>query len=103
VGRIIEFTTVPRKTGLQVRVAVLWRPNELRRYERLRSTPRLLVATMHTDTHSVGLLRGKCIVKHFCELQNREDLNEFCKKSDSFFFWQVRVESRCIRQSLAYR
>ena len=57
--------------------------------QRLRRLRRIVVATMHTDIVPLSYIRARCRVYHRERLP--EDLDDYKKSPDSFYFHQVRV------------
>ncbi|KAK7540734.1 uncharacterized protein J3D65DRAFT_616351 [Phyllosticta citribraziliensis] len=87
--RIMEFLHV--NTGEpdapapvdSLRVNWYYRPRDVLRYN---NDTRLVYGTMHSDICPIASLRGKCHIKHRSEI---DDLEEFRRTKDSFWFNQV--------------
>ena len=86
-ARIMEFRTAnpnnPRSPVVSILVNWFYRPRDISRYS---SDPRFLFASMQSDESPLNSLRGKCDIKHRVEIQ---DLEEFRRKRDSFYFMQL--------------
>ncbi|KAJ5573440.1 uncharacterized protein N7459_007867 [Penicillium hispanicum] len=83
-ARIMEF--LPSKTEEDdgtieaIRVNWYYRPRDIQRHS---PDPRLLYASMHSDTCPLSSLRGKCDIRHVSEI---DDMNTFKRSRDSFWY-----------------
>ncbi|KAF2468265.1 uncharacterized protein BDR25DRAFT_59125 [Lindgomyces ingoldianus] len=84
--RIMEFIHVngdPKARVDSMRVNWYYRPRDVQRYN---NDTRLVYATMHSDICPLTSLRGRCTIQHRSEI---DDLDEYRKTKDSFWFNQV--------------
>ncbi|KAJ4287330.1 putative PHD type zinc finger protein with BAH domain-containing protein [Kalmusia sp. IMI 367209] len=84
--RVMEFIHAnndPVQKVDMLRVNWFYRPRDVQRYN---NDTRLVYATMHSDQCPLTSLRGKCQVLHRSEI---DDLDEYRKTKDSFWFNQV--------------
>jgi hypothetical protein len=63
-----------------IRVNWYYRPKDIQRKV---TDTRVLFASMHSDCCPLNAIRGKCYIRHRSEV---EDVDEFRKTSDSFYF-----------------
>ncbi|KAJ5601091.1 hypothetical protein N7510_010625 [Penicillium lagena] len=92
-ARIMEF--VPSKTkpdGFIESIRVNWyyRPRDIQRHS---ADPRIVYASMHSDTCPLASLRGKCEIRHVSQIS---DLVEFKRSRDSF--WYEKMFDRYIHR-----
>ncbi|KAI8319965.1 BAH-domain-containing protein [Martensiomyces pterosporus] len=71
---------------LRARLAWFQRPRDLPVTRVRAKDMRLLVATMHSDLNPVSAIKGKCFVKHTCEIP---DLNAWKAKPDHYYYAQL--------------
>ncbi|KAF2736644.1 hypothetical protein EJ04DRAFT_562314 [Polyplosphaeria fusca] len=86
VCRVMEFIHAngnPKARVESLRVNWYYRPRDVQRYN---NDSRLLYATMHSDICPLTSLRGRCTIVHRSEI---DDLDEYRKQKDSFWFNQV--------------
>ncbi|KAL1383610.1 hypothetical protein HDK64DRAFT_340969 [Phyllosticta capitalensis] len=85
--RIMEFLHTnneqPSSPVDSLRVNWYYRPRDVLRYN---NDTRLVYGTMHSDICPLASLRGICNIKHRSEI---DDLEEFRRQKDSFWFNQV--------------
>ncbi|KAF2270727.1 hypothetical protein CC78DRAFT_139873 [Lojkania enalia] len=84
--RVMEFIHAngnPKARIESLRVNWYYRPRDVQRYN---NDTRLVYATMHSDICPITSLRGRCTILHRSEI---DDLDEYRKKKDSFWFNQV--------------
>ncbi|KAF7716968.1 Lid2 complex component snt2-like protein [Penicillium ucsense] len=85
-GRIMEFLpskndkTQGPKIIEELRINWYYRPRDIQRHS---ADPRLVYASMHSDTCPVGSLRGKCEIRHASEI---EDLAAYKKMRNTFWY-----------------
>jgi hypothetical protein len=76
-------TDDPNAPVESLRINWVYRPRDVLRFS---NDTRLVYATMHSDICPLTSLRGKCEILHRSEF---DDLEEFRKKPDAFWFNQV--------------
>lgn len=82
-GRIMEFLHAQNDSARcveAVRINWFYRPKDIGRKP---LDTRQVYATMHSDISPLTALRGKCHIKHRCEIDN---FDQFRKTPDSFWF-----------------
>ena len=82
-GRIMEFLHVQNdvsKPVEAVRINWYYRPKDIGRKS---PDTRMVFATMHSDISPLTALRGKCQIRHKCEIAS---MTEYRKTPDSFWF-----------------
>ncbi|KAK5990368.1 Lid2 complex component snt2-like protein [Cladobotryum mycophilum] len=93
-GRIMEFLHGQNDTSKPVdavRINWYYRPKDIGR--KVQDT-RLVFATMHSDISPLTALRGKCQIRHRCEIDGMDD---YRKNPDSF--WYEKLYDRYIQKN----
>lgn len=86
----IPSKDVPGQPVEAVRVNWYYRPRDIQR----RSVdPRMLFASMHSDTCPLTSLRGKCQILHSSEIDNLDDY-----RKNNNFFWFEKMYDRYIQR-----